>query len=88
MSNSNPVPARKSSMSAEAMIGTGITVWAFGILFLLLGWAQHMRHVKDASLTLLIIGAVMFVFGGIIALAGKKKSKPGWRDVNVVLTKE
>jgi membrane associated rhomboid family serine protease len=62
-------------MSAEAMIGTGITVGALGILFLLLGWAQHMRQVKDASFTLLVIGGVLFVFGGLIALtaAGKRK---------------
>ena len=77
MSNPNPIPARKSSMSAEAMIGTGIAVWAFGILFLLLGWAQHMRQVKDASFTLLVIGAVLFVFGGMIALAGAGKRKSG-----------
>ena len=50
MSNPSQVPARKSSMSAEAMIGTGITVWAFGILFLLLGWAQHMRLEKERSI--------------------------------------
>ncbi len=75
MSNPNQLPARKPSMSAEAMIGTGITIWAFGILFLLLGWAQHMRLVKDASLTLLVIGAVLFVVGGLVALAGAGKRK-------------
>ena len=59
----------------RSMVGTGITIWAFGILFLLLGWAQHMRQVRDASLTLLVIGAVLFVVGGLIALAGKSKQK-------------
>jgi len=64
-------------MSPEAMIGTGIAIWAFGILFLLLGWAQHMRLVKDASFTLLVIGGVLFIFGGLIALAGASKRKNG-----------
>ncbi|MDQ6912424.1 MAG: hypothetical protein M3119_07130 [Verrucomicrobiota bacterium] len=77
MSNPSQAPARKSFMSAEAMIGTGITVWAFGILFLLLGWAQHMRQVKDAALILLVIGAVLFAVGGMIALAGAGKRKSG-----------
>ncbi|MGZ4967236.1 MAG: hypothetical protein ACXWFY_07960 [Chthoniobacterales bacterium] len=75
MNPSDQSPTRKTSMSGEAMIGTGITIWAFGILFLLLGWAQHIRQVKGASFTLLVIGAVLFVFGGLIALAGKGKQK-------------
>jgi len=77
MSTPNQVPARKPSMSADAMIGTGMTVWALGVLFLLLGWAQHIREVKSASFTLLVIGAAMFIFGGMIALAGAGKRKRG-----------
>ena len=75
MNTSDQLPARKSSMSAEAMIGIGMTVWALGIMVLFLGWAQHLRQVRDASLTLLIIGAVMFVIGGLVALAGGNKRK-------------
>ncbi len=75
MSTPEQSHTRKTGMSGEAMIGIGITIWAFGILFLLLGWAQHMRQVRDASLTLLVIGAVLFVVGGLIALAGKSKQK-------------
>jgi hypothetical protein len=74
MNASDQPPVRKT-MSAEAMIGTGIAIWAFGILFLLLGWAQHMRQVKGASFTLLVIGAVLFALGGLVALAGKGKQK-------------
>ena len=72
--NELPVP-RKSSMSAEALIGTGITIGAFGILFLLLGWAQHMRLVKDAATILFVIGAVLFVVGLIICMMGAGKRK-------------
>lgn len=58
-------------MSAEAMIGTGITILSLGVLFLLLGWAQWMRQVHDAAVILLGIGVVMFVLGLIGALMGR-----------------
>ena len=64
-------------MSAEAVIGTGVTIAAIGVLFLLLGWAQAMRDVHPASWILLAIGAVCVVLGGIVAAAGpKKRSAP------------
>ena len=61
-------PARR--MSAEAVIGTGVTIAALGVMFLLLGWAQAMRDVHSAAWILLIIGAVMLVVGGMAAVFG------------------
>lgn len=60
-------------MSAEAIIGLGITIATLGVLFLLLGWAQWMRQVHDAAMILLGIGGVMFVLGAIGALAGRSR---------------
>lgn len=64
-------PAQKSFLSAEAMIGLGITILSLGVLFLLLGSAQWMRQVHGAAVILLGIGAVMFVLGGVGALMGR-----------------
>lgn len=61
-------PARR--MSAEAVIGTGVTIAALGVLFLLLGWAQSMRDQDSAAWILLGIGAVMLVVGGVAAMFG------------------
>lgn len=68
-----PTPPR----SPEAIIGTGVTIAALGVLFLLLGWAQAMRHVQPASGILLGIGAVCVVIGGVIAAMAPKKSPRG-----------
>ena len=54
-------------MSAEAVIGTGVTIAALGVLCLLLGWAQSMREEPAAAWILLGIGAVMLVVGGLAA---------------------
>ena len=54
-------------MSAEAVIGTGVTIAALGVLFLLLGWAQMMREEEAAGWILLTIGGVMFVVGAVAA---------------------
>ncbi len=70
----NP-PATKFSMSPEAIIGTGVTIASIGVLFLLLGWAQWMRQVHDASVILLAIGGVLFVLGLIGALMGRTGKK-------------
>lgn len=69
----DPQRNRPSTLSAEALVGIGITVGAFGLLFLLLGWAQHMREVKGAAVILLAIGAVMFVIGSLTALSGSRR---------------
>ncbi len=70
----SPAPGRRT-FSAEAVIGWGITMASTGILFLLLGWAQSMRQVPDAALVLAIIGAVFFVVGLIITLAGRSRGR-------------
>ena len=62
-------------MSAEAIVGTGITIAAIGVLFLMLGWAQHMREVYGAAWILLMIGAVLFVLGAVAALLGRSGRK-------------
>lgn len=63
-------------MSAEAVIGTGISMAAIGVLFLMLGWAQYMREVKGASLILLIIGGALFVVGAAATMMGRSKKRP------------
>jgi hypothetical protein len=60
-------------MSAEAIIGTGVTIGTLGVLFLLLGWAQWLRAVHGAATTLLLIGAVMAVVGIFVALSGRSR---------------
>ena len=63
-------------MSAEAVIGTGVTIAALGVLFLLLGWAQAMREQHGPAWILLAIGAVMLVVGGITAIFGSSGDRP------------
>jgi hypothetical protein len=62
-----------TSDSSEAIVGTGITVAALGVMFLLLGWAQWMREVHSAAVILLALGAVLFVAGGVVAGMGKSR---------------
>ena len=54
-------------MSVEAIVGTGITIAMIGLLLLLLGWAQHMREVQEATWVLLPFGAVLLLAGGLTA---------------------
>lgn len=62
---------RRSSMSPEALVGTGVTIASLGGLFLLLGWAQWMRQVESASLILLVLGAVLALAGIVVAMVGR-----------------
>ena len=62
-------------MSAEAVVGTAITVASIGLLFLMLGWAQYMRQVHDAALIMLVIGAVLFVAGCIGTMIGQSRKR-------------
>ena len=68
-------PASTRRMSAEAVIGTGVTIAALGVLFLLLGWAQTMRDQESAAWILLAIGGVMLVVGGIAAAFAQSGNK-------------
>jgi membrane protein implicated in regulation of membrane protease activity len=63
-------------MSAEAVIGTGVTVASIGVLFLLLGWAQSMRQEPAAAFILFAIGAVLLVVGGMAAMFGSSGRRP------------
>jgi DMSO reductase anchor subunit len=62
-----------SSDSSEAIVGSGITVAAIGVLFLLLGFAQSMRGQPAAAMILCIIGAVLLVGGGVVTGMGKSR---------------
>jgi len=62
---------RSFSVSPEALVGIGMTLFSLGVLVLLLGLAQWMRQVYGASMILLIIGAVLFVAGGLTALMAR-----------------
>ena len=71
-----PVSAPTRRMSAEAVIGTGVTIAALGVLCLLLGWAQIMREQHGPAWILLAIGAVLLVVGGLAALFGGSGQRP------------
>lgn len=63
-------------MSAEALVGLGITIAALGLLGLLLGWAQHMRSVPESSMLWCGVGAGSVILGGIIAVTGRARKGP------------
>jgi hypothetical protein len=65
--------SESAAMSAEALIGLGITIAALGLLGLLLGWAQKMRSVPESATLWFAVGAGCVVLGGIIAAAARAK---------------
>ena len=69
--------SERAAMSAEALVGLGITIAGLGFLGCLLGWAQHMRSVPDSAILWLGVGGVCVVLGVVIAAAGRaKKGRP------------
>lgn len=60
-------------MSAEAMVGLGITIGALGLLGLMLGWAQKMRGVPASAMLWLAVGGGCFVLGIIIAVSARAR---------------
>ncbi len=62
-----PSPSETPTISAEAVIGIGITVAGLGVLCLLLGWAEHMRSVPAMGWIWLTLGVVLLVVGGLAA---------------------
>ena len=70
---------RLSSISAEAIIGLGITIGAIGVLVLLLGFAQYMREARDAAFLLFPLGGVLLILGGIATFLGQaRKRRRDW----------
>jgi DMSO reductase anchor subunit len=65
--------SESGAMSAEALVGLGITIAALGLLGVLLGWAQHMRSVPDSAMLWLGIGGACVVVGIIIAATARAK---------------
>ena len=65
-------PARRQflGMSSEALIGLGITIASFGLLGLLLGWAQQMREVSSWATVWFVFGAILAVVGLLIVAVG------------------
>ena len=63
----------RAAMSAEALVGLGMTIAGLGLLGVLLGWAQHMRSVPESAILWLCAGGACVVVGGIIAVAGRAK---------------
>ncbi len=70
-------PPPKSSISAEALVGIGMTLTWLGLLGLLLGWAEVLRHEMAVAWIWLPFGAVVMVVGVITAMigSGRKKSR-------------
>lgn len=60
-------------MSAEALVGLGITIGALGVLAFLLGWAEQMRAVPEGAMVGFVIGGVAVLLGGVLAAAGRAK---------------
>jgi len=73
----NPLKTRDRSetaaISAEALIGLGITIGALGLLALLLGWAQHMRSVPASATLWFGVGAVCVVVGLVLAATARTR---------------
>jgi hypothetical protein len=68
-----PPSAKARGMSAKAIVGTGMSIFATGVLVLLLGFAQFLRHHAGAATTLLLIGAVLAVGGGAFAMMARSR---------------
>ena len=68
-----PDESEGAAMSAEAMVGLGITIAALGLLGLLLGWAQRMRAVPESATLWLGIGGGCVLLGVIIAAAARAR---------------
>lgn len=62
-------------MSAEALVGLGITIGALGLLGLMLGWAQQMRGVPGSAILWGTVGGACVVVGIIIAAASKARKR-------------
>ena len=73
--NALPKPNRSeaAAISAEALVGLGITIAALGLLALLLGWAQQMRAVPSWASVWLCLGGAMVVLGIIVAAASRAR---------------
>ena len=68
-----PNRSERAAISAEALIGLGITIAALGLLGLLLGWAQHMRAVPASAMLWFGVGGACVVLGLIIAAAARSR---------------
>lgn len=68
-------PRRFGTISAEAIVGIGITIAWLGILCLLLGWAEHMRSVPEIAWIWLPLGAALFVLGGLAAVSAGSRNR-------------
>jgi len=62
-----------AAMSAEALVGLGITIAALGLLGLMLGWAQHMRSVPDSAMIWLGLGAGCVILGLVVTAAARAR---------------
>lgn len=60
---------RFGTISPEAIVGIGITIAELGILCLLLGWAERMRSVPKVARIWLVLGAALFLLGGLAAIS-------------------
>ena len=76
MNPSDETPlTRKAFMSAEAIVGLGITVTWLGLLCVMLGWAQWLRQVHSSAFIWLPLGAIMMIGGAAAAMVGKARKR-------------
>jgi hypothetical protein len=66
---------RFGTISPEAVVGIGITIAELGILCLLLGWAERMRSVPKVARIWLVLGAALFILGGLAAVSAGSKNR-------------
>lgn len=71
-----PDQPQTAGISAEAMIGIGITLGSLGLLGFLLGWAQQMRSVPSVAFLWFVLGAVLITVGIlVVVLANARKRR-------------
>ena len=76
MNTPEDTPRREPTAdSAEAIVGTGITIASIGVLFLLLGLAQALREFPSSATILCVIGVILLVAGGVLAGMGKSRKR-------------
>jgi uncharacterized MnhB-related membrane protein len=75
ITSERPAQPQPPAISAEAMIGIGITIAALGLLGLLLGWAQQMRSVPDVAFVWFVIGGVLTTVGIVVTVLAKARKR-------------
>jgi hypothetical protein len=66
---------RSGAISADALIGLGITVAALGLLCLMLGWAEHMRAISKFTSVWFGCGAGLVIAGLLLTALARSRGR-------------